>query len=801
MAKRLTDSEVVAICDAEIDAASGWSSGELATERAQAHDFYLGEPYGDEKEGRSQIRTREVLETIESIMPSLARIFMSEENVVEFEPFGPEDEDAARQESDRVSYCFWKENKGFFNLYTFCKDALLSKTGILKVWLDTADRMEREEYRNLDEQDLTTLLNEEDVEREIVEMELDNERGLYHVVFTTKCKYNKVCIEACTPEEFGVNRDARSPYAQDCDFIYQRSRKSYHELKEEGYSEKFLDSLPSNDEVETEERLARRHLDDEFDILRFGSHKTMRMYWVTECYLRLDRDGDGISELLKVTLATGSDTSSSGARLMDIEEVDAIPFFTAPPVVLTHKFYGLSIADLTMDLQLIKSTLTRQVLDNTYLANNQRTHVNEEVNLDDLLTRRPGGVVRHQGATDPKANMSPEPYSPLPKETFTLMEYLDEQRKDRTGSGDEVPGLDAKSLASVNTGVAAMAYDQSRARLELIARILAEVAFKPMFKYIHELLQKNTEKAEVVKLRGNWVQINPGEWRQRHNMTVKVGVGIASRERRLMALEAVGAKQMELMQAGAMGMLLMPQHIYNTCRDFAEAWGVPSEKYFLDPRQAPPPKPKEPDPQAQALLMTAQAQMTAAQAQKEKNQVEMAKNQTSERIKQLELQSGQQEIRLKIELETLRADLVQLQKEREGAEKQMQSELDAQIKQREQDISVAELRLRDNQEAAKREVDMYKAMLAAGTKLTSDQMGMVGVEAPAGSNGQDVAGKLTSLVEQLAGSVGEIQAKLQEQSEAARSAKDILRDANGLIVSIGERKLVRDESGNATRIE
>ena len=129
---RLSDSELVSICENEIENASGYTSGELANERAEAMDYYLGEPYGNEEEGRSQIVSRETLDTIESLMPQLMRIFADADNLIEFDAVGPEDEDAAQQESDRVNHAFWKDNRGFYNLYTFCKDALLSKTG--KAW-------------------------------------------------------------------------------------------------------------------------------------------------------------------------------------------------------------------------------------------------------------------------------------------------------------------------------------------------------------------------------------------------------------------------------------------------------------------------------------------------------------------------------------------------------------------------------------------------------------------------------------------------------------------------------------------
>ncbi len=804
---RLTDDEIAAICGAEIDAASGYSSGELSQERAEAMDYYLGEPYGDEQEGRSQVRTREVLDTVESIMPQLMRIYADVDNMVVFDAVGPEDESQAQQESDRVNDCFWRDNRGFWNLYSFCKDALLSKTGCLKVWFDDAKRQEREEYRALNDFELAQLLHEDGVEREVLEHELTEEG--HHVVFLAKSGAGKVVIEPVTPEEFGINRDARSPYVQDGQFVYHRVRKRYSELVEEGYSRKLLDSLPSNDDTETEERLARRHLSDESDTMRFENHRTMRTIWVTECYVRMDRDDDGLDELLKVTLATGASGSGAGGRLMGIEEVDEIPFFTASPVPITGKFYGLSVADLVKDIQRIRSTLLRSVLDNTYLANNLRTHINENVNLDDMLTRRPGGLVRHKKETSPGANMAPEPYYPLPQHTFPLMEYMDSLRKDRTGVGDEVPGLDAMSLANVNTGVAALAFDQARMRIELIARIFAEVAFRPMFRYIHELLIKHQDKREVARMRGKWVEINPSEWRHRENMTVQVGIGISSRERRLMGIEQIMAKQGEVVQSGGMNVLLGPQHIYQSLHDYTDALGLEPGKYWQDPAELPPQQPEGPSIQEQALMAQAQAQLMAAQAAKDRNQVEVVKAQISERVQAAQAQATMREAEAKRALEGMRGQLDLLKAEAQRESATGKAALEAEVKRHQMQIEAAEMRLKDQQEADKREVELYRALLQSGTQLTQEQMKLSGAEngGAAGlfsdlqaQTGDAIRQVASELAEAMRAELGEVKAQILEDREARKAPRAIKRDKQGLIIAIGDSPVARDESGKVVQI-
>ena len=290
----LTDDDILSICTGEMSASS--SQGDLSKERKDAMDRYLGEDYGDEVDGRSKVKTREVLETVEGLMPSLMRVFADEENLVLFRPQGPEDEEQAEQESDVVSHIFWNENRGFYNLYCFCKDAMLSKVGILKAWADKSEGEEREEYEGLDDMQLGQLLSEQDVEREVLEYELTPEG--HNVVFKTNWNEVKICIEPFAPEEFGISSDARSPYISDARFSWARHRKSISELVLEGYDLDFLKSLPTDADTNSAEELSRRNLSDEQSIGDYNSNLSMRVIWVTECYLKVDRDGDGIAELL-----------------------------------------------------------------------------------------------------------------------------------------------------------------------------------------------------------------------------------------------------------------------------------------------------------------------------------------------------------------------------------------------------------------------------------------------------------------------------------------------------------------------
>lgn len=783
----LTDDQLLQICISEIDAVD--ESSDLSTQREAALNAYNGELYGDEVEGRSQVVTREVMESVEGLMPSLMRVFSEQDNLVEFISVGPEDEDQAAQETDVVNHIFWNENRGFYNLYTFCKDALLSKTGILKVWVDESETVEREEYQGIDDIQLGQLLNEPYVEREIVEYDLEEEG--HHVIFKTTRDECRIKIEPIAPEEFGVKMSSRSPYVQDAPFSYCRFKKTVGELLQEGFDKDKLERLSFDDDLDTEERLARDTVDEQS--FGWSDEFTMRQVWVTECYMRADRDEDGIPETLKVVIG-GSVGEGGTGILLDVEEIDVIPLVSTPAVPMTHEFYGQSIADLTMDLQRIQTTLMRQVLDNTYLANNGMTAANSDyVNIEDLLTKRPGGIVRYRGDMPWGSVVGPIPHNQLPAQTFEVFERLDERQKRRTGYGDEVGALDPNALASVNTGVAALAFDQARARIELLARVIAEIGLKPLMHLIHELMIKNKFKAKAMRIRNKWVEIDPGNWHHRKDSRVTVGIGRVSKERKILGYEAILAKQQELVSQGAMGTLVMPWHIYEANKGWIEAWGFEPDLLLQDPRELPPPPPKGPDPQAQlaqiqgqAMLMDGQSKMLRAQTEQQKLAIEAQKAQR-------EVEYRQAEQFLKAQIESMKQEISRMKVEGDAAGKVASIQSQQAIKDTENRMELMSMRMQSINDQRDRDLEYFKAMLQA----QPSEPQAVAAEAVETREQVDREGMRDAALVEMR---NEMRQMMQAMMDAQNTPKDVEYDDNGLIKAIGGRPVSRDESGRVRRI-
>lgn len=579
----MDSTELKSIIQSQINDAAGYIGGDLSDQRTKAMEYYLGEKFGNEEDGRSQVVSRDVADTIEWMKPSLLKTFAASDQAVRFDAEGPEDEEQAEQETDYCNYVFYKENEGFLILYTWINDALLQKNGIVKVYWDESEEATREAYRCLDDDEFMKLMNDEELDpiehseyNKAIEVmgpqgPVMQEMLVHDVVFKRTRKKGKVSILPVPPEEFLINRDHNSLSVKDASFVAHKVDRRISDLIEQGYDRKAVEALPSDDSTsDTTEAQARRNLSDEYTTSTRGD-KSMRKVKVYECYVRVDYDGDGIAELRKVTYV--------GNEILDNEECDRIPFEAITPVILSHKFHGLSVHDLISDIQLIKSTLMRGMLDNLYLTNNPMKEVAEGTNLDDLATNRPGGWVRTK--MPGLVNTLDVPF--VAGQSFPMLEYLDRVRQQRTGVSENMMGQNQALLSDTAHGIERL-MTAAESRIELIARIFAETGIKGMFRQIHELLQKHQDKAKVIKLRNKWVSIDPREWRTRMNMTSKVGLGTGDRQKLSMTMEGIMMQQEKLMAGGGAGILVTQKNIYNAINDYAKYNGLnDAQAYFTDP--------------------------------------------------------------------------------------------------------------------------------------------------------------------------------------------------------------------------
>lgn len=600
MPKKLSDEDLVGICRIQITQSVGFWTGELSDQRQKALKYYYGEPFGNEVDGQSTFVSRDVLDVVEAVMPQLMKIFVSGDEIVKFEAQAPDREEQAAQATDYLNYLFLRKNKGFMVAYNAIKDGLLQKMGFAKVYWEEYEDYQTSTYENLSEDELAKLIGGDEVEVLAHSAMTDDLGRIWHSVkVRAKAKMGRICVESVPPEEMLVARGSSNDI-QNAAFVGQRMKKTVSDLKEMGYEVEASDG--DYDDAFNQERLTRFEFDEETPFPNQATvDESTREVWVTECYLKVDRDGDGIAELMKVTIC--------GTQLLDAEEVDRIPFVSGTPLPIPHKFFGMSLADLAMDIQEIKSFLNRQVLDNAALLNYNRYTVMEGMaNYDDLLTPAPGGFIR---VKSPMA-VTPLPVQPLGNAIFQHIEYFDTVREQRTGVTRYNQGLDANSLNKTATGIRAIT-SASMERILLIARVYAETFFTDLFWSMLELVCKHERDTKIVKLRGKYVEIDPQEWKDRFDMSVTVGLGTGDQTTMAQGMQGVMQVQ-ELIAKSPFGRVVTEQNVYNAAMDLAKT--VQPKKaayYFTDPSSLPPPQPQE-DPKLTAvkLKIEAQAQQKAA---------------------------------------------------------------------------------------------------------------------------------------------------------------------------------------------
>ena len=615
--KEISDPQLRSLLSNQINNALGYLGGNLSQARRKSLEYYLGDKLGTEIDGRSQVVSTDVADTIESILPNLLRVFTASDKVVRCEPITAEDVPLAEQATAYLNHVFYKDNNGFQLLYNFFKDALIEKNGFLKIYYDESEKVEFETYKNLSKADKDALEDTKDEIEVIEEEQYEDEsakedyeklleqyqaRGvdtakvqepdftLYNCKIKRTRKHGKIKIESVPPEEFLIDRNAKS--IDDADFVSHKVLVSRSDLVAMGYDEEEVKNLPRSDEdIYNTEDIVRQRNVDEYPV-NYSTDPSTEKVLIYESYVKYDYDEDGIAELRKIVSA-GDD----GSMVLENMPCDNVPFVTITPIPMPHRFYGRSLSELVEDIQLMKSTVMRQLLDNMYLTNNNRVAVMDGmVNMDDLLTSRPGGVVRTK--QPPNQVMQPLQAQPISQQAFPLLSYLDSVREVRTGISKQIQGLDPDTLnAKTATGVNAL-MTQTQMRSELVARIFAETGVKDLFSKIFELMVKYQDKERIVMLNNTFVPVKPTEWKDKFNISIVVGLGTGSKEQQILLLNNILERQLQAfqLQGGKEMPMVTLKNMYNTLSKIIENAGLKNvESYFVDPEVGkqlmPPPSP------------------------------------------------------------------------------------------------------------------------------------------------------------------------------------------------------------------
>lgn len=657
---KMTKEELSYLLEQQARLAVGYYDSELANEQLQAQRYYKGEPFGNEQEGRSRVVSRDVATTVDSVMPDLIKLFLAGDDVVEFEALEEGQEESARNATDLVNHIFYKDNDGYTTIHDWAKDGLLNKIGIVQVYWDVTSKIEERVFEGQPEEQLMMMQQDGwDLEEATQQDGMD----VWDVKVSREKDTSRVRIICVPPEEFFVA--PRQQSLEESEYTATKQLKSISDLIAAGYSRKLVEDLGSTgDDTDPafDERRTERYENENYT---FNADETtssdpqMRKVWVNDEYVRVDFNGDGIAELRHITRV--------GTTILANDVVEFHPFVDFSPIKISHTIIGKSLADDTMDIQLIKSTLLRQSLDNLYLTNNPRIEVPDayvgENTFDDLLTVAPGAPIRTKGP----GGLNPVVIPFTAASSFNMLEYWDNERQQRTGVTNYNQGLNMDSLN--DSGVAIeLIQNKGMGKIELIARNLGN-SMGILFRKILRLAVEYQEEPRSINVRGKWQEIDVTNLDPDMRVNIQVGLGSGDKAERIKARMGILQHQQQAMSMGLSDLT----KIYNNYDGLTRDMDIgDANKYFVEPKEGQGPPPPPPNPvamQIEAKTKLDQANMQLkAQGQQADNQLKAQSNQIEAATDQQKLENDMILGREKIEMEA------QLKREQMVAEFELKRE-------------------------------------------------------------------------------------------------------------------------------
>jgi len=595
MGKPLSEEDILYYVKKDIEAAKIFHD-ELTEKLIRSYNSYhaiIDQKYNIP--GRSTIVSSDVMDTIEWMMPSLMRVFTAAQDIIVIEPVGGEDVESAEQHQALINYQFTYKMDGFTKFYTWFKDALIYGLGVVKLTWETFYDKREFSYEELTQEQFQALASQQNIsieafdEYEVANVELYSpEKGeiertvlpsttIYKNVkgFIKRITYSGPWLETIPVSSFYIEPGARS--VREANFVAHRVRRTLDYLKRmqrEGVYHNVENLIPNveGDEEDYDKyyllESQSKHGKDVDDLPDIPGREYK---WVWECWVKLDVDGDGLLEPLLVTICDDV--------VLRVEENPfdhgEPPFETIVPIIDCHKIYGVSITDLVLEFQRLKTALYRNVFDNVAFSINNWFLVRRDSGTDitALAQVKPGSVVFTEDVNEGVREMTPRP---LPPGIFNLFEYLDSSKENRTGVTRYNQGLNAASLNKTATGISAI-MTASQQRIELIARLFAETGVKHLFRKMISLNQQFITNDFVLRLFGKPLMISPDKLDGSFDLMVNVGIGAGLKELQQSQMINLLNIMPNLAQLG----LVTPKHIYYVISKLLESMGYKNIESFI----------------------------------------------------------------------------------------------------------------------------------------------------------------------------------------------------------------------------
>jgi hypothetical protein len=635
--KPISSEELVSIVDRQIRNSVGYYDSKLSLERRDVLDYYNGVKPKPVHAGNSKYISLDVFDSVESLKAVLLETFGGGNGIVAFDPQGPTDVQQAREATEYCDYVIFRQNNGYQIFSDTIQDGLMARVGVSKVYWEERIEDTEEEFSNLTQDEVDMLLAQPDVKD--VKAELNEQTGLFDGDLIRQVDKSGVQIDVVPPEEFLITPQATSIAM--APFVGHRTRKTFAELLAEGYDKDKVYKIGASDESELSmnpEVLARfEGIGAERLNLSGEDQEQSRFIVVYECYMYLDRTGDGRTKLYRIVKA--------GNTILEDEEVDKKPFINFTPMPLPHSFYGSNYAAKVIPTQNARTTLVRGILDHTVSTNNPRYQVVKGAltNPKELIENRFGGIVNVTRADGiaPLAQASLNPF------VFQTIQLLDEDKEEATGVSRLSQGLNKDAVSKQNSqGMIENLVTLSQQREKIIARNFANQFVKELYLEVYRLVVANEKREKVINVAGSFNRIDPASWDERTDVVVQMKLGYGEQERE--AQKYVMLHQFLSQDPGLAPMYDMKKK-FNMAKEILDKSGLKNVVEFLTPpEQVPPP---QPDPMQMKMIEIEERKVAANE--------KIAQNQSDK------IQLSNEMERMRLELQKMKQDFDDMIKMRE----------------------------------------------------------------------------------------------------------------------------------------
>lgn len=637
--KEMTDEKLQGVVRSLLSDALDYRS-EVGEMRESSTRAYEGDPYGNEKEGRSSFVTREVRDAVEIAKPILMRMILGSYRLLEYVPNSPDEKTFAEDATDYAYHVIHHENTGYIHILSAIEDALIRKTGVLKVWWEEDETPVKTVHRNLTEHDLQLLGAESDVT--VVDAEPNGQFGpaivpgphatfeeqqqlqqlaeagmleptpLYDAEVTRVKTKGRIAFTAVPAEELVIDRSARS--FSDALLVGHFRQVTVSDLVAMGYDyDEVVELGRMSDDHDGDGEKEARSVGNTTDETEGEADPTHTKIDFAEIWVKVDYDGDGIAERRRICVA------GSGYTILTNELADVVPMVDLCSSRIAHQAIGRSLAELVEDVQRLKTMTLRNVMDSLASAIHPDTEVVEnQVNLDDVLNTEIGRIIRVKAPGMMQYKAMPF----VGKEAFPVVQYLDTMTEARTGLNEAAEGLNADALQSTSTQAIQNAAASAASRMEFMARTMVETGLKGFFKLILRLAVENVDRDVWIRVNRRFRQINPASWNIDMSVDTTVALGSASMEQRLAVLRELAARMEGIIQEyGPQNPIAGPEEYRKVLAEIVRLSGIQDVDSYLrdatDPANQPPP----PGPSPEQILAESEAERAKADTQRKQQEL------------------------------------------------------------------------------------------------------------------------------------------------------------------------------------